>query len=273
MNYFIIGQVSPIAFRLLGWPVHWYGLIIGFGMVIAYFMVMKEAKRKFVDSDKISDMMFWTILLGFVGARLYYVLFRLNYYIANPAHIFRIWEGGIAIYGGVLAGIVTIWYLSKRYGLSFVKVVDIAAPALMIAQAIGRWGNFINQEAHGFAVERTFLEKLMLPEWLIEHMKIQGTYYHPTFLYESVWNLLGVILLVILRNQKGLLKQGEVALGYLLWYGLGRIVIEGMRTDSLYLGPLRVSQWLAGIFIIISIGLIIYRRRDIEIESYTDNRN
>lgn len=272
MTRLTIGQISSVAFHLFGWPVHWYGLIIGLGMVVAYVLIMSEAKRKQVSTESMSDIFFWTIIIGFIGARIYYVLFNLGFYLANPNRILNIWEGGIAIYGGVLAGIIVIWYLTKRYQLSFISVLDIAAPAVLLAQSIGRWGNFINQEAYGYAVERSFLESLKLPEWLINQMNIDGVFYHPTFLYESVWNLFGVILLLALRKQRGLLKQGEVAAGYLFWYGLGRMFIEGMRTDSLYLGPIRVSQWLAGLFVIISIVWVIYRRKNLLIKNYTDDR-
>lgn len=252
MQLFTFLKIDPIAFRLFDWPVHWYGLIIGLGIVIAYWMIIKEAKRKFLDEEKVSDIIFWTIIMGFIGARIYYVLFRFDYYLANPTHIFSIWEGGIAIYGGILAGLVTIFVLSRRYHLSFITMLDIMAPAVLLAQAIGRWGNFINQEAYGYAVERSFLERLFLPEWLINQMEVNGIYYHPTFLYESLWSTIGVIVLLCLRHRPKLLKEGEVAARYLLWYGIGRLVIEGMRTDSLYLGPLRVSQVVAVLFIFVS---------------------
>ena len=268
----ILGQLSPIAFELFGWPVHWYGIIIGLGILLAYLLIGAEARKKQLDGEKMSDLIFWTIIIGFIGARIYYVLFRLDFYLANPTHIFSIWEGGIAIYGGVLAGIMTIYWLTKKYQLPFITTLDVAAPGVLLSQVIGRWGNFMNQEAYGYEVSRDFLEKLRLPEWLIEQMHINGAYHHPTFLYESVWNFLGFIILIILRRIPGLLKDGEVAAVYLLWYGLGRMVIEGMRTDSLYLGPLRVSQWLAGVFVILSIVFILWRRKDLLVSDYTDNR-
>ena len=147
--------------------------------------------------------------------------------------------------------------------MTLTLLLDILAPSVLLAQSIGRWGNFINQEAHGGAVSRQFLETLYLPEFIIGQMNINGTYYHPTFLYESLWSLLGFILLIILRNQKGLLRRGEVALSYVIWYSFGRFFIEGMRTDSLWIGDImRVSQMLSLVLFISAIILLVYRRRD-----------
>lgn len=140
-------------------------------------------------------------------------------------------------------------------------MTDIITPYLLLAQAIGRWGNFMNQEAHGGEVTRQFLENLMLPEFIIEGMHIRGAYYHPTFLYESLWSLIGVALLLLIRNREGLLLRGETTAGYFIWYGIGRILIEGMRTDSLYLGPFRISQIVSALLILIGIGMIVYFRR------------
>jgi len=164
------------------------------------------------------------------------VLFELGYYLQNPGQILAIWNGGIAIYGGLIAGGGTLYWYAKKKGTSLALVLDILAPNVLLAQSIGRWGNFMNQEAHGGPVTRQFLENLYLPEFIIEQMNINGTYYHPTFLYESLWSLLGFVLIVTIRNRKQLLRQGEVALSYVLWYSVGRFFIEGMRTDSLWIG-------------------------------------
>lgn len=273
LDSLLLGKIDPIAFRLLGWPVRWYGLLIGIGMVLAYFMTAQEAKRKQISEETMSDILFWTIIFGFIGARLYYVIFRLDYYLANLHLIIQIWQGGIAIYGGIIAGIITIFILSRRYKVNFFDVLDIAAPAILLAQIIGRWGNFINQEAYGYATSRAFLESIWIPDWIINQMQIDGTYYHPTFLYESVWNLLGLIILLVLREKKSFFKEGEIAASYIIWYGLGRVWIEGMRTDSLYLGPLRVSQWLSAVLIIGGLIFIYYRRKKYPtLPYYSDNR-
>lgn len=148
-------------------------------------------------------------------------------------------------------------------------MLDILAPYVLLAQSIGRWGNFINQEAHGEAVTRTFLENLYLPKFIIDQMQINGAYYHPTFLYESLWSLLGFAIIIMLRNRKNLLRRGEVALSYVIWYSVGRFFIEGMRTDSLWMGDfLRVSQGLSLLLFVGAIAIWIYRRRDYPPKAY-----
>lgn len=268
------GSINRVAFHLFGWPVHWYGIIIGLGMLIGYFLFTREARRKGIDSDTSFDLLFWTIIFGLIGARLYYVLFTLEDYLQDPLRIIFVWEGGMAIYGGVIAGALTLYYLCRKYQLSLVTVLDAAAPALMAGQSIGRWGNFINQEAHGGAVSRQFLETLNLPDFIINHMYINGSYYHPTFLYESLWNLTGLILILFLRTRPKLMKRGEITAFYLVWYGTGRFWIEGLRTDSLYLGPLRVSQAVSVLLVLAGIGLIIYIRKQQlpPIPYYTEDR-
>lgn len=214
-------------------------------------------------------MALWAIPIGLLGARLYYVLFELGYYLQNSGQILAIWNGGIAIYGGLIAGGGTLYWYAKKKGTSLALVLDILAPNVLLAQSIGRWGNFMNQEAHGGPVTRQFLENLYLPEFIIEQMNINGTYYHPTFLYESLWSLLGFVLIVTIRNRKRLLRQGEVALSYVLWYSVGRFFIEGMRTDSLWIGEwIRVSQALSLPLFIGAIVVWFIRRQDYPPISY-----
>lgn len=257
----LFAAIDRIAFDIGGWPVHWYGLIMGLCILIAYVIFSREGKRKGIDEDTLFNLLFWMVVIGYIGARLYYVAFRLEHYLANPAQIIMIWQGGIAIYGGIIAGAVTIYVMSKRSQLNPASVFDITAPAIMLAQALGRWGNFINQEAYGGEVSRSFLESLYLPNVIIEQMNVNGVYHHPTFLYESVWNLLGLILILVLRRKPKFFRQGEIAATYVIWYGIGRAFIEGMRTDSLYLGPLRVSQWLSMILVVAGLVFVIYRRK------------
>lgn len=260
MNPGIFAAIDRIAFNIGGWPVHWYGLIMGLCIMIAYGVFSREGKRKGIDEETLFNILFWLVIIGYIGARLYYVLFRFEHYLANPAQILMIWQGGIAIYGGIIAGSLTLYVMGKRSRLNPVTLFDITAPAIMLAQVIGRWGNFVNQEAYGGIVSRTFLERLFLPNVIIEQMLINGEYHHPTFLYESVWNLLGLVLLLSLRRKKQFFRQGEVAASYIIWYGVGRAFIEGMRTDSLYLGPLRVSQWLSMLLVVAGLVFVIYRR-------------
>lgn len=264
--------IDPIAFEIGPLSVAWYGIIIVIGMVIAVHFSEKEAVRLGFPKDTIIDMAFWILPIGIIGARLYYVIFEWEYYVQNPMRIFFIWEGGLAIYGGIIAGILTLWYLSEQRYYPFILFLDILAPYTLIAQSIGRWGNFVNQEAHGGPVSRQFLENLFLPHWIIEQMKIEDTYYHPTFLYESIWNLIGGGILILLSRQDKLVYRGEIAAGYMIWYGVGRFFIESMRTDSLYIGSFRVSQIVSLILVVIGIGVIIYQRfiRDDQPAYYSD---
>ena len=253
--------MDPTAFNLFGISIQWYAVLIGIGAFLGYLLFKAEAQRMSISEDMILDLVFWAILLGFIGARLYYVIFKWDYYSLNLDQILNIRGGGMAIYGGVLAGLASLWWMTKKNHIPLLNVLDAASPAMLLAQAIGRWGNFVNQEAYGEPVDRLFLQNLFLPDWIIDQMKIDGIYHHPTFLYESAWNIIGFLLLLILRRRQGMLLRGEPAVFYLIWYGIGRAFIEGMRTDSLYLGPFRVSQWLSVILIIFGIALRIYGRR------------
>lgn len=266
--------IDPIAFEILGWPVRWYGVIIGLAILIGYILFTREASRKGIDSDTSFDLLFWTVIFGLVGARIYYVIFSSQSYLSDPLSVFRVWEGGMAIYGGVIGGALTIYILCQKYKINVIDVFDTAVPALMAGQLIGRWGNFMNQEAHGGSVSKSFLEDLSLPNFIIEQMNINGTYYHPTFLYESLWNLVGLVILLILRPRKKLFKQGELVAFYMIWYGIGRFWIEGLRTDSLFIGPLRVSQILSLILIFVGLGIVFWTRvkGKENVPFYTDNR-
>lgn len=255
MNEFLLQTINPIAIEIGGLQVRWYGIIIASAIYIAATLADREATKKGFRKDFVVDLVFWAIPLAFLGARFYYVLFEWKHYIANPIDIIKIWEGGIAIYGGLIGGVLTTYWFCKKEEVSFTLLLDILAPVVLLAQSIGRWGNFMNQEAHGAEVTRQFLENLHLPGFIIEQMNINGIYYHPTFLYESLWSALGVILLVILRK-KAPIKVGEIAATYLIWYGCGRFVIEGMRTDSLWLfGVIRISQALS---LVLVIGAIVW---------------
>lgn len=257
----LIGAINPHAIEWGPVVIHWYGVIIAVGIFLAVYLSTKEVKRKRLDEDLIADLTLWLIPVGFLGARLYYVLFELDYYLENPRQILAIWNGGIAIYGGLVAGALIVYLFAKKKKMSIWLLLDILAPNVLLAQSVGRWGNFINQEAHGGPVTRQFLENLYLPEFIINQMNINGTYYHPTFLYESLWSLAGFVLLLLLRNKKQLLRQGEVALSYVIWYSAGRFFIEGMRTDSLWIGDfMRVSQGLSLVLFFAAIGVWMYRR-------------
>ncbi len=253
--------IDPIAFELGPFSVAWYGLIIVVGMLLSISLIIKEAEKRDLTEEFIVDTAFWAIPIGILGARLYYVLFELEFYLQNPLRIFYIWEGGLAIYGGVIAGILVIYLQSKKEDLPPRLVTDVLAPYILLGQGIGRWGNFINQEAHGGEVSRQFLENLYLPEFIIDQMYKKGSYYHPTFLYESLWNFLGMFIIIAIRKKDKFLLRGEATASYLIWYGLGRFFIEGMRTDSLYIGALRVSQILSLLLVLAGLGFIFYQRK------------
>ena len=265
----MIAQIDRVAFNFLGIPIYWYALIIVSGIIIAMWLSSREAVRVGLKSEDITDFMLWGLPLSIIGARLYYILFDLPQYIADPIQIFNIRSGGLAIYGGLIAGAITLYFFTKYHFISMWTFLDIAAPSVILAQAIGHWGNFMNHEAYGPVTTRIFLENLHIPRFIIDNMYIEGFYRQPTFLYESVWSLIGFILLLFLRNKKHLLKKGEVLLVYVMWYSFGRFFIEGLRTDSLYfLGVIRISQLLSAFLFVGTIILFIWRRKKGNLPDY-----
>ncbi|SOC40118.1 prolipoprotein diacylglyceryl transferase [Ureibacillus acetophenoni] len=261
---FLLLDINPIAFHIGSIPVRWYGILIALGIVLAYIVGQHEGNKRGLPKDFFADLLIWAIPISIVCARIYYVVMEWDYYGANPDKIIQIWNGGIAIHGALIGAIATAYVFCRFKGINFLKVADIAIPSVLIGQIVGRWGNFMNQEAYGGPVSEEFLRNLMIPEWIINQMYINDpvyglSYFHPTFLYESLWNILGLILLLILRKVN--LHRGEIFFTYLIWYGIGRFFIEGMRTDSLYLfGELRAAQVVSILGIIIGVVFIIYRR-------------
>lgn len=249
-------MIDPVAIQLGPISIHWYAICIVTGLFLAIYLAKKEAPRKKIKPDDVIDFILVAFPLAILGARLYYVIFQWLDYAANPVKIFAIWEGGLAIYGGLMTGAIALFVYSYYHLIDPLDFLDIAAPGVMIAQSIGRWGNFINQEAYGSAVDSL----AYLPEFIQKQMYIDGSYRQPTFLYESLWNLVGFILILILRRRPHLLRQGEPTFFYLIWYGIGRFVIEGLRTDSLMFAGLRVSQWLSVLLVIVGLALVVYRR-------------
>ena len=245
-NYFSLGPIK----------IYYYSICILIGISIGIFLLFKEAKKQKIDKDKLGDLLFYTILFGILGARIYYVIFNLSYYIKNPLEIIAIWHGGLAIHGGIIAGLITIIYLTKKYKLNTLKIIDMSVPSLIIAQSIGRWGNFFNGEAYGKVVTLSHLKSQHIPNFIIDRMKIDGSYHQPTFLYESIICLIGFIILMILKNNKSL-KITNLTSFYLIWYGLIRLVIEYYRTDSLMLGPIKMAMLISIVFIISGVVLLI----------------
>lgn len=226
---FTVGPVS----------VHFYGLIIAAGLMLAMIYACRRCKQFGLREDDVIDGVLWVTPFAILCARAYYCIFSWEQYAADPIRVLYIWEGGLAIYGGVIGAVVGIIVFSRIRRLKTPALLDLVALGFLIGQSIGRWGNFMNREAFG-AETASFLRMGLKNAYT-------GivTYYHPTFLYESLWNLTGFVLLHFLSKRRQ--YDGQIALGYAAWYGLGRTVIEGLRTDSLYLGPIRVSQLLAAV--------------------------
>lgn len=248
--------MNPIAISIGPLTITWYSICILTGIILATILISKEAKKYNIPTSFITNLVFWCVVFGLIGARAYYVLFNLDYYSSYPIEIVKIWNGGLAIHGGIIAGLITLIVYCKKYGVNILKMTDIAAPALLLAQGIGRWGNFFNSEAHGGVVTRSFLEGLHLPEFIINGMHINGNYYHPTFLYESIFCLIGFFVLIGFRSIKKT-KLGNTTALYLIWYGILRFFIESLRTDSLMLGSLKMAQVISIVMVIIGIVMFI----------------
>lgn len=244
-------DVDRVAFTILGKDIFWYGIIICIGFILAALYINSRVTDYGLTSDTLFDVMIIAVPISIICARLYYVLFEWNSYRENPTEIIKIWHGGLAIYGGIIGAVLVVVLYGRIKKQSIPSMLDLAALGLLIGQAIGRWGNFVNTEAHGGETQ--------LP-W---RMVIDGGVgVHPTFLYESIWNVLGFILLHI-RSKKGQRFRGEIFLDYIAWYGFGRMLIEGLRTDSLYIPgtAIRVSQVLAGLSCVIAVALILWNYR------------
>ena len=254
-------SIDPSAsFTLFGHTFYWYGAIIAVGFILAMLYCARHCRRCGIEPDTLYDFLIWMIPLAIIGARLYYVIFQWSDYREHPLNAFKIWEGGLAIYGGVIAGILTgiIWCRKRK--IPFGAMADVCAPGLLIGQCIGRWGNFINREAFGRETAAFSRMGLTLPGQ-------ETVYVHPTFLYESLWNVIGLLLIVFVVS-KARRFDGENTCFYFLWYGVGRFWIEGLRTDSLYLfdwtiagQPIRVSQVLSLLLMIAALAVLFYNIR------------
>ncbi len=241
---FTLNEIAiPLSFGNGG--IRWYALIILTGILLALAVCTKETKRLGENPDHLYNMVLWGLPFGIIGARLYYVIFSFSEYKENILSVFYIWEGGLAIYGGVLAVLLVVTLYCRKYSLSVWKYLDIGAYGFLIGQSIGRWGNFVNGEAYGAETD--------LP-W---RMLVNGQTVHPTFLYESLWNL-GLFLIIWMTRKKHGFEGRAVTL-YMIGYGVGRFWIEGLRTDSLFLGNIRVSQLLSTFLVLL--GIWLFRKR------------
>lgn len=253
-----LNYIDPIAFELGPISVRWYGIIIATGILLGYFIAQASVKRIGHDKDTLVDIIFWSAIVGFIVARIYFVIFQWPYYAQNPIEIPMIWHGGIAIHGGLIGGFITGIFVCRHKNLNPFQIGDVIAPSMILGQGIGRWGNFMNHEAHGGPVAKSFLENLHIPNFIIENMHINGKYYHPTFLYESLWDIIGFIVLIFIRKH---LRVGDTLCLYLIWYSIGRFFVEGLRTDSLMLTEhIRVAQVMSVVLIIVGIVIMVIRR-------------
>ncbi len=243
----------PRALEIGSFSIYFYGIIIALGMVLAVIYATRRSKEFGIKEDDLLDAVLWVTPFAIVCARAYYCAFTWENYAANPLSVFNIREGGLAIYGGVLGAAVGLLVYCKIRKIRLTALLDLTALGFLIGQSMGRWGNFFNREAFG-AETTTFLRM-----GLMNGYTGQVTYYHPTFFYESAWNAVGFLLLHKLSKKRK--YDGQIALSYAVWYGLGRTFIEGLRTDSLYLGPFRVSQLLAAVSCVAALSVLVYQMR------------
>ena len=265
--------MNPVLFSIFGMEIRWYSVLLLIAMLIAMFMFMKEGKRFNIPKDFTFNLAFWVIIIGIISARLYYCIFNFSLYKDNLLDIFKIWEGGLAIHGGLIGGFITLLVYTKRYNVNTFKITDMAVVPLLLAQSIGRWGNFFNSEAHGAATTYYHLKELHIPEKIIEGMKIGNVYYHPTFFYESIYCFIGFIILLFVRRYR-YLKRGQLTCIYLMYYSVGRFFIESLRTDSLMLGAFKVAQLVSvALFIIGLIAFMILSRKGRFEDLYNEEQN
>ncbi len=271
-------ELNPVAFTLPifgGLEVRWYGIIITLGIILAFSYAAFRAKQEVIIFDHVLDIAIFTVIFGIIGARLYYVLTSLDKY-DSLLEMIAIWEGGLAIYGAVIAGAITIMIVCRYKKIKFLKMFDATAPGVMIGQILGRWGNFFNGEAYGAQVGEDSL--LYFARMGLQNRETYGdfgtsqmVYVHPTFLYESLWNLVGFIIINSLYKKKKF--DGQIVLMYATWYGFGRMLIEGLRTDSLYVGVFRISQVVGFICFVVGsllliLGLSKAHRRELTAKEY-----
>ena len=249
--------MNDVMLNLGIFQIKWYSFFIFLAMLTACLIIFKESKKKNVPDNYLTNLIFYGLIIGILGARLYYVIFNLDYYLNNPSQIFAIWNGGLAIHGGLISALIFLIIYSRKNKINILQMLDIMVVGVIIAQAIGRWGNFFNQEAYGNIISLQALKNMHLPKFIIDGMYISGSYREPTFLYESICSLIGFILLLILRATKKL-KTGQLTAIYLIWYGIVRFGIETLRSDSLMLGQIKVAQLVSLLFVISGIALFIY---------------
>lgn len=257
-----------MKFNILGLDIYIYSITMLISFLICMYLFTKEAKKHNISENIINDFLFWLIIVSIIGARIYYVIFKLDYYLNDPMEILMISNGGLAIYGGVLSSFIYIVIFSKKYNLKVFKITDMLVIGLIIGQVIGRWGNFFNQEAYGLITTENTLQSLFIPQFVIDGMYINGDYRMPTFYFESILNLIGFGILLFVRIKNKNLKLGTLTSIYLIYYGIVRTIVEGMRTDSLMFLNIRISQLLSIVFVFVGIILLYIFNKKVKEDYY-----
>ncbi|WP_321993291.1 prolipoprotein diacylglyceryl transferase [Clostridium butyricum] len=248
--------MNPVAFNIGNFEIRWYGILIVLGIFIGMFIAYYNANKLNLDFEKIIDGFLVAFPCAIVGARAYYVFFEFDNFKNNIWSVFNLRTGGLAIHGGLIGALIGTIIYCKFKKIKMMKYLDVVAPSLILAQAIGRWGNFMNGEAHGDVVSYEFISKF--PEFIQKGMYLDGHYYNPTFLYESMWNLIIFLILMIILHKKKSNENGVVIASYAVLYSVGRLFIESLRTDSLMIGNIRIAQFMSILGVIIGITYIIY---------------
>ena len=264
--------MNPVLLELGGFELRWYSVLVLLAVVLGGFLFQREAKRFSVKTDFVFNMAFWAIIFGLLGARLYYVIFQWEYYSMHLNEIYQIWNGGIAIHGAIIAGLIAVVVYCKKYQARTVRYVDFAVVALVIAQALGRWGNFFNSEAYGAVTTAEKLNSFLIPKFVVEGMKIDGVYYTPTFFYESIGCLILFMILLVIRRGK-YTKVGTPTGWYLVGYGLIRFFIEASRTDSLMLVGFKMAQLASVVMIIIGLIMLMINGKKSKFEDLYNDKN
>lgn len=265
--------MNPVLISINNFDIRWYSVLILVAVFVVIALVQLEANRFVIKRDFVFNMAFWTLIFGIIGARLYYVAFNWDMFKNNPLEILKIWNGGLAIHGGLIAGLITVILYTKKYNIRPIRMLDFIVVPLLLGQAIGRWGNFFNQEAHGVATTVAKLKSLMIPDFIIEGMTIDGVVYSPTFLYESIFCLIAFIILMIARRGK-YTKVGTMTASYLIIYGVLRFFIEMSRTDALMIGGFKVAQIVSVVMFIVGLGMLMFTSRKGKFEDlYNEKSN
>jgi len=254
--------MNPVAVEFGIFTIYWYSLFVLGGFLVGYFLLYREFKKQEMSLDFLSNYFFFIIPIVIAGARIQYVIFKWENYQNNLSQIFAIWNGGLAIHGGIIAGVFFSIYYAKKHNINIIRFLDMCAPSLIIGQAIGRWGNFFNQEAFGYPVDAEFLRSIFIPGFVIDGMKINGVYHHPTFFYEFLLCILGFIIIMFIRHRKNT-KLGIQTSLYFIIYGASRFFVESLRTDSLMIGNIRVAQLIS---VILILGGLIFLIKQIRTE-------